>query len=240
LFTFDSRPVWLVVGIAFAIGAFGQALVLLGLDRTGLAGPVVDLLLPGLLGLLTGFVSPRGIAVAGLGFGMILAFQLVPLLGGPTAGLVEVALALAAAGIGYAVAWGIQQSSAGFAPAAQLSSTELARREESFGGQLRMIDPTAPGAFEHASVLLRQVNEHLSMYGPWGPWQTSDKSRREAPTELLRIQAEVLEAARQSAIAAGATRVTVSATQGGIDIQAIWGEPPLIDTTAVSHEEPYG
>jgi len=241
MFSVDTRPAWLVVGIAFVLGAFGQALILLGLDNTGLSGPLVELLLPGAVGLIAGLVSPRGVAIAGLGVGMILAYQLVPLVGGPTTELIEVALGLAAAGVGFAIAWGINMTrSGGISPAPPLSPSELARREETFGQQLRMIDPTAPGSFEQATVLLRQINEHISMYGPWANWPTSDKPRGEVPTELLRIQAEVLEAARQSAIAAGATRVTVSATQSGIDIQAIWGEPPLIDTTAMTQgDDPY-
>ena len=47
------------------------------------------------------------------------------------------------------------------------------------------------------------------------------------PTELLRIQAELVEAARISALAAGARRVTITASGmgGGIDVQAVFGDP---------------
>jgi hypothetical protein len=117
------------------------------------------------------------------------------------------------------------------------SSADLARLEAELNSQLRTLDPNAPGTFERASALLRQAGEQAMFFSPMG-WAgpQRDPGRR---SELLRIQAELVEVARLSALAAGATRVTVSTTPAGIDIQAIWGEPPAGDTpTSPEAEQP--
>ncbi len=55
----------------------------------------------------------------------------------------------------------------------------------------------------------------------------------------MRIQAELVEVARLSALAAGATRVTVFSSGNGIDIQAIWGEPPIVDSSRPADPSEY-
>jgi hypothetical protein len=171
------------------------------------------LLMPGLLGLLVGVLAPKGVALGGLAVGVVVAYQLAFVAGGLPSEPLAAALSVGASGVGFAIGWGIRQPQVAYTPPQRLSPADRTRLETDLNGQLRQIDPTAPGAFEQASVLLRQVNEQLSVYGPWGPWPVSDKGLHESPTELLRIQAEVLEATRHSAIAAGASRVTVTATR---------------------------
>lgn len=224
------RPTWLDVGIAFAITFVARLVALVGIvGPAGDGGSVVGLVLPAVGGAIAALVTSRGAAVIGTAAGVALADPLAPQLAGPTVAAVTTALACGAAGIGHAAMFGLRtsQQAAAFAMPKAPSPEEQARVAADLAGQLRAIDPQAPGSFERATVLLRQVNEQLQWFGPIGPWGGSDGSRREAPAELLRVQAELVEAARLSAIAAGARRVTINASGmgGGIDIQAVWGDP---------------
>ncbi|MCI0344290.1 MAG: hypothetical protein L0221_02440 [Chloroflexi bacterium] len=155
-----SRPAWLDALAAFAVGFAGQSIILVGLQaRAGLSGPVLDLIAPGLVGALAGFVVPRGMALGTLAIGMVLAYQAGPSIGGPpVADLVTIALAVAAAAVGFAVAWGARLSQSAWMPRPQ-SSAELAKVEAELNGELRTLDPNAPGTFERASALLRQASE---------------------------------------------------------------------------------
>ena len=230
VFPFPTRPLWLDVLVAFGIGVVGELLILAGIVGTGGRSPLTDLLLPAGVGLVSGAVTRRAVGLAGLAVGVVLAFQLAPLLGGPTSAADQLAavLAVGAAGFGHVVAFGVRQSqevSMGMPkPPTPEDRTRVATQ---LGSQLRAIDPNAPGAFEQATVLLRQVNEQLAFFGPMSPWGVGPGSSNEQPTELLRIQAELVEAARISALAAGARRVTITASGmgGGIDVQAVFGDP---------------
>ena len=182
---FGNRPAWFDALASFAIGIVGQSVILVGLqERGGLSGPILDLIAPGLIGALAGYVLPRGVALGTLAAGMAVAFQISQVLGGPPApDIVTIALAIGAAGVGFAVAWGVRMSQSPWMPRTP-TSAELAKVEAELNGELRSLDPNAPGTFERASAL-----------------------------------------------AAGATRVTVSSNNAGVDIQAIWGEPPIVDTS---------
>ena len=231
-----SRPLWIDLGLAFLIGLVGRLLGVVGVAGVAGAsgdagGAVVGLLLPAISGVVAGLVTRGGIAVIGTLVGVAVADPLSPIIGGPPIGAVATALACAAAGLGHATAVGIRtthQANA-FGMPTPPSSEDQARLTADLAGRLRAIDPQAPGSFEQATVLLRQVNEQLQWFGPIGPWGvgSGETTRREVPAELLRVQAELVEAARLSAIAAGARRVTISASGsgGGIDLQAVWGDP---------------
>jgi len=127
--------------------------------------------------------------------------------------------------LGYAVGYGVAQQNAmpDFRPPAP---ADLARVEADLRTQLRSIDPQTPGSFERATVLLRRVNEQASNYGPWMDPRPAGADLG-PPVGLLDLQAELLETARVAALAAGARRVVItsSVTGGGIDVQAIFGDP---------------
>jgi hypothetical protein len=225
------RPLWLDVLVSFAIGVVGELLILSGIvGAAGIRSPLSDLLLPAGVGVVTGIVTKRATAIAGLAAGIVAAFQLAPSLGGPasSADQVSAVLAVGAAAFGHMAALGVRQSQeVDMTMPKPLSEEDRTRLAGQLGAQLRSIDPNAPGAFEHATVLLRQVNEQLQFMGPMNPWTAKPGSTPEQPTELLRIQAELVEVARVSALAAGARRVTISASGmgGGIDVQAVFGDP---------------
>lgn len=230
-FFVPTRPLWLDILAAFAIAVVGELLILAGIvGSVGGRSPLTDMLLPAGVGLVSGAVTRRAVAIAGLAVGIVLAFQLSPLLGGPASTTDQLAavLAVGAAGFGHVVAFGIRQSQdVSMAMPKPPTAEERTRLATQLGSQLRAIDPNAPGAFEQATVLLRQVNEQLGFVGPMSPWGVGPGSSPEQPTELLRIQAELVEAARVSALAAGARRVTITASGmgGGIDVQAVFGDP---------------
>ncbi|HET9755773.1 MAG TPA: hypothetical protein VFP66_04670 [Candidatus Limnocylindrales bacterium] len=85
-------------------------------------------------------------------------------------------LSLVAGLVGYAVGAGIllAPSMPEFTPP---TPVDLARFEAEARGQLRGIDPDAPGAFERATAVLARVNQQLSMYSPWGPGSTTTSDR---------------------------------------------------------------
>lgn len=226
-----QRPLWIDALAAFAIAVVGELLILLGVvGSAGGRSPLTDLLLPAGVGVVAGLVSRRAVSIAGLAAGIVVAFQVAPSLGGPPAANDQVTaiLAVGAAVFGHVVAFGVRQSQdiSSVMPR-PLSPEDRAKVAGQLGAQLRAIDPNAPGAFEQATVLLRQVNEQLQFSGPMGSWGTGQAPVADQPTELLRIQAELVEAARLSAMAAGARRVTITASGmgGGIDIQAVFGDP---------------
>lgn len=224
------RPAWLDIGLAFGIAFVVRLVALVGIvGPAGDGGSIVGLVLPAVGGAIAALLSGRGAAVIGTVAGVAIADPLASQIGGPTVATVATALASGAAGIGHAAIFGVRasQQATELAMPKAPSPEEQARVAADLSGQLRAIDPQAPGSFERATVLLRQVNEQLQWFGPMGPWGPSDGSRREAPAELLRVQAALVEAARLSAIAAGARRVTINASGmgGGIDIQAVWGDP---------------
>lgn len=232
-FTGNQRNYWLDAAIAFALGLVGQAVITLGLEgRAGLGGPVLDLLAPAAVGALAGVLTTRGSSVGGLAVGLILAFQVSALAGSqPVAELLKIALSTAAGAIGFSVAWSArqQQQASAFMPTPP-STADVAKMDAELSNQLRTLDPSAPGTFERASALLRQAGEQAMMMSPMGwPGPPQEPGRR---SDLLRIQAELVEVARLSAIASGASRVTVSTTSAGIDIQAIWGDAPTEETFA--------
>ena len=142
-----------------------------------------------------------------------LAAQLGPLLFPTitTPQTVDLVLSLAAGLVGYAVGAGIllAPSMPEFTPP---TPVDLARFEAEARGQLRGIDPDAPGAFERATAVLARVNQQLSMYSPWGPGSTDDQ-RSGPPASLLELQAELAETARTAAMKAGARRVTITMTR---------------------------
>lgn len=225
-----QRPLWIDTLAAFAIGIVGQTLILAGLVGSLGRSPLTDLLLPAGVGLVAGMATRRAVGIAGVVVGVVIAFQLAPSFGGPafTADQLPAILAVGATAFGFVIAFSIRSSGEMAAGMPKpMSSEDRARLATQFGSQLRTIDPNAPGAFEQATVLLRQVNEQLQFMGPIGPWGVGQAAAPEQPTELLRIQAELVEAARISALAAGARRVTITASGmgGGIDVQAVFGDP---------------
>lgn len=221
------RPAWIDAVLAFAVGLAGQVLLLVGFGAgDGTVGPVAGLVGPAAVGAVASLVSQRGMSIGPAVLGIVLAFQAVQLIAPRDADAVSVALAAVAGAFGFAAVWGARQSQGMGGLPKPPTPADRDRLEAELTTQLRAIDPSAPGSFEQATVLLRQVNEQLQMMGPFSPWSAMPNAEQQtSPTGLLRIQAELVEAARTSALAAGARRVTVSASGGGIDIQAVFGDP---------------
>lgn len=222
-----QRPAWLDVVLTFAIGLAGQIVLLVSFGAAGgTVGPVAGLLGPAAVGAVAALLTHRGMAIATLLLGVVLAFQAVQVIAPRDADVVSIALAAVAAAFGFAAVFGVRQSQGmGIMPKPP-SPADRDRLEAELTTQLRAIDPSAPGSFEQATVLLRQVNEQLGMFGPFSPWSAMPNAEQQkSPTGLLRIQAELVEAARVSALAAGARRFTVTSAGGSIDIQAVFGDP---------------
>ena len=243
VFSSTERPLWIDALAAFAIGLVGETLILAGLVGPLGRSPLTDLLLPAGVGLVAGAATRRAVAIAGVVVGVVIAFQLAPSFGGPSFGGDQLAavLAVGAAAFGFVIAFSVRSSGEMAAGMPKpMSSEDQARLTAQFGSQLRTIDPNAPGAFEQATVLLRRVNEQLQFMGPVGPWGIGQGPVPEQPTELLRIQAELVEAARISALAAGARRVTITASGmgGGIDVQAVFGDPIVPGEVLAGDAEP--
>ena len=220
-----TRPIWLNVLLGAAFGAAGQILVAGGLVAgAGWSGPVVTLLAPAAIAVVAALVIRAGWGATGYAIGFILAAQLGPLLFPTitTPQTVDLVLSLAAGLVGYAVGAGIllAPSMPEFTPP---TPVDLARFEAEARGQLRGIDPDAPGAFERATSVLARVNQQLSMYSPWGPGSTDDQ-RSGPPASLLELQAELAETARTAAMKAGARRVTITMSEG-IHVEAVFGDP---------------
>ena len=234
IFEANQRNFWVDAATALAIGLVGQLLIEVGLRvQAELGGPLLDLLAPALIGLTAGFVATRGSSVGALAVGIILAFQVAPLVAGSVADIVRIALTATAAAVGFAISSTVRQQERAIR-AFQPAPADLAKLATQLDGDLRGLDPNVPGTFERASALLRQAGEQ-TMYMGWAG-AAPDPNRR---AELLRIQGELVEVARLAALAAGATRVTVSSTAQGLDIQAIWGEPPTMDTSVANQPGPY-
>jgi hypothetical protein len=219
-----TRPVWLNVLLGAAVGAAGQLLIAGGLVASaGWSGPVVTLLAPAAVAVVAALVIRAGWGATGYAIGLILAAQLGPLLLPTitTPQTVDLVLSLAAGLVGYAVGAGVllAPSMPDFTPPTPL---DLARFEAEARGQLRGIDPDAPGAFERATAVLGRVNQQLSMYSPWGPGSTDDQ-RSGAPASLVELQAELAETARTAALKAGARRVTITMSEG-IHVEAVFGD----------------
>jgi hypothetical protein len=226
-----QRSPWLDAAIAFALGVVGEAAIGIAFSAApGALLPIPGLLLPAVVGGVAGLATKRGAAVVALVIGTILGYQAAILLRPETvtADLVTVALVAGAATIGFTAVFGAR-AGAGMQPQPFKPPSPLDRERiaTELTAQLRSIDPAAPGSFERAVAILRQVNEQLQMYGPYSPWNVGppDETVRRAPAELLQIQAELIEAARVSAMAAGARRVTITSSNAGVDVQAIFGDP---------------
>lgn len=226
-FRTGQRPAWLDAALAFAVGLAGQVLLLVWFGAAGgTVGAVAGLVGPALTGAVAALVCQRGLSVAPVVLGIVLAFQGVQLVAPREGDAVSVALAAVAGAFGFAAILGARQSQGMSGMPKPPSPADRDRLEAELTTQLRAIDPSAPGAFEQATVLLRQVNDQLGMFGPFSAWPSMpNQGPLGSPTGLLRIQAELVEAARTSALAAGARRVTVTASHGSIDIQAIFGDP---------------
>jgi hypothetical protein len=111
--------------------------------------------------------------------------------------------------MGYATGYALIQQSNPMEFMPRPAAADVARIEADIRGQLRSIDPQAPGAFERATVLLRAIGEHTAGYGPWmGPRPANEPIG--PPAGLLELQAELVETARVAALAAGARRVVIS------------------------------
>ena len=224
-----TRPIWLNVLLGAAFGAAGQILVAGGLVAgAGWSGPVVTLLAPAAIAVVAALVIRAGWGATGYAIGFLLAAQLGPLLFPTitTPQTVDLVLSLAAGLVGYAVGAGIllAPSMPEFTPP---TPVDLARFEAEARGQLRGIDPDAPGAFERATAVLARVNQQLSMYSPWGPGSTDDQ-RSGPPASLLELRAELAETARTAAMKAGARRVTITMSEG-IHVEAVFGDPSADD-----------
>jgi len=235
MFMFDSRPIWLSALLGAAFGVAAQFLVV-ALGQGGITGPIVTLLVPAMVGLLAAVVIRSGWGAIGLAVGLIVAAQPMGAVGITVPPIIDLVLSLVSSLLGYATGFGgIQQAAMpDFRPP---PLADIARVEADVRTQLRSIDPTAPGAFERAMVLLRKVNEQTGMYGMWsGPKPANEPIG--PPSGLLELQAELVETARLAAMAAGARRVTITSNGmgGGIDLQAVFGDPigpdePLPPTT---------
>ena len=166
---FTRRPVWLSVLMGAGFGVAGQLLIAGGLVASaGWTGPVVTLLAPAAVAMLAALVIRAGWGATGFAIGQVVAAQLGPLLM-PSIVMpqtIDLVLSLAAGLVGYAVGAGIllAPSMPDFQPP---SPVDLSRFEADARGQLRGIDPEAPGAFERATVLLRRVNEQVGMASTW-------------------------------------------------------------------------
>ena len=236
-----DRPVWVDLVIALLVGAVGEILLVIGFGGAGGAfEPIRGLLMPALMGSTAALVTRRGAAIVGLLVGVILGYQAAGLLGAPIAAgdLIPPSLAAGAAGLGFAATFGIRTASATPAMFQPPSPLDRERMAIELSQQLRSIDPAAPGAFERSVALLRQVNEQLQMYGPFSPWQAgaSDAGLSKPSSELIRVQSELIEAARLSAIAAGARRVTITSNQMGLDVQAVFGDPIVGEPAESEHD----
>lgn len=226
---FQTRfPTWVAVAIGTGIGALGYLLVVGGLvELAGWGGPIVVLLAPAVVGIVAELVIRAGWGIAGLALGTILAAQLAPLLVPdlPPPDLTELVLYLAAGAIGYTVGAGIllAPSMPDFTPP---PSADIVKAERDARAQLRAIDPDAPGAFERATVLLRQVNQAVEEHTGWRGPNPLEPDGAAAAKELIELQAEVVETTRLAALRAGARRVTVSSNgaAGGIDVEAVFGD----------------
>jgi hypothetical protein len=224
-FEIQSRPIWLSALLGAAFGGAAQLLVV-ALGEASVAGPLATLLLPAIVGFVAAVVVRAGWGAAGLAVGAILAAQVAaPAITATVPPILDLVLSLVSSLLGYAVGFGwIQQAAMpDFRPP---PLADIARVEADVRLQLRSIDPSAPGAFERATVLLRKVNEQTGMYGMWsGPKPANEPIG--PPSGLLELQAELVETARLAAIAAGARRVTITSSGigGGIDIQAVFGDP---------------
>ena len=223
------RSAWLDAFIAAAVGVVGQTIVVRVFSTaSGSLEAVPGLLFPAAVGVNAALLTRRGPAIAALVIGVVLGFPLAALLspGSPSADVGTVAVSAGAAALGFAAAFAIRMSSVNqaFQPPTPLDRDRITAE---LTAQLRSIDPQAVGSFERSITLLRQVNEHLQMYGPFSPWQVggTDGGASRTPSDLLLVQAELVEAARMSALAAGARRVTITSSGMGLDVQAVFGDP---------------
>ena len=228
------RPAWLEALIAAAVGLIGQTIVVRVFStESGSLEAVPGLLFPAAAGVNAALLTRRGAAIGALVIGVVLGFPLAALLGpgSPSADVVTVAVSAGAAALGFAAAFAIRLTSGNqaFQPP---TPPDRERITVELTAQLRSIDPQAVGSFERSITLLRQVNEHLQMYGPFSPWQAggADGTASRTNSDLLRVQAELVEAARVSAMAAGARRVTITSSGMGLDVQAIFGDPIVGET----------
>lgn len=225
-----QRSPWLDAAIAFVLGFAGEAAIAVTFSATpGALLPVPGLLLPGLVGAVAALVTRRGVAVIALVVGTVLGYQLAILVrpDSLTADLVAVGFVAVAAALGFTALFGVRAGSDMPQPYAPPSPLDRERMAREVTAQLRSIDPAAAGSFERAVALLRQVNDQLQMYGPFSPWNvgSTDESIRRAPSDLIQVQAELIEAARTSAMASGARRVTITSSQAGVEVQAVFGDP---------------
>ena len=226
---YTERPGWLNALIGAGIGAAGQLLISVGLmQMAGWRGPVLTLLAPLLVGVNAAIVARNGTGGLGMVIGLVAVSQLLPAVDPSftTPATIDLVVSLAAAAVGYAVGFGFMQQRAFPDFMRPPAPADIARVEAETRTMLRGIDPAAPGAFERATVLLRKVNEQVGMYGMWaGPRQTG--SEPGPPSGLLELQAELIETARVAALNAGARRVTITSQGmgGGIDVQAVFGDP---------------
>ena len=224
----SQRPPWLGALIGLGVGAAGQLLISVAMvSGAGWSGPVVTILAPAVVGLIAALIVRGGWGLPGVAVGMIVVSQLLPSLAPDleVVATIDLVVALASAMLGYGTGFAIVQQSNPF-EFRPPQSADLARAESEARAQLRGIDPQAPGAFERATVLLRAVNEQVSSASMWaGPRPTGETAS--APTGLLDLQAELVETARIAAIASGARRVTITSSGmgGGIDVQAVFGDP---------------
>lgn len=226
---FQERPIWMVSAIGLAIGAAGQLLNAVGLiSGAGWTGPVVNILAPGLLGVITAVSARSGWGMPGLAVGMIVVSQALPSLGTGLAATptIDLVVSLASALVGYGIGFGVVAQTASPFLVRPPAASDLARAESEARAQLRGIDPQAPGSFERATVLLRTVNEQVGSYGMWAGSRPPGAPTGPPPA-LIELQAELVETARVAAIAAGARRVTITSSGmgGGIDVQAVFGDP---------------
>lgn len=220
-----GRPIWLAALLGAGFGAAAEIVTGVLGDAVS-SGPIVTMLVPAAVGLVAALVIRSGWGAVGVAIGIIVAAQAVASLAiAASPSTTDVVLGIVSALLGYGVGVGVaqQQAMPGFRPPAP---ADLDRVEADVRLQLRTIDPMAPGSFERATVLLRKINEQAANYGPWmGPRPTGGDIG--PPIGLLDLQAELVETARVAALAAGARRVIITSTGmgGGIDVQAIFGDP---------------
>jgi len=178
-FELESRPIWLSALLGAAFGAAAQLLVV-ALGEASVAGPLVTLLLPGVVGFVAAVVVRTGWGAAGLAVGAILAAQVAaPAIAATVPPILDLVLSLVSSLLGYAVGFGwIQQAAMpDFRPP---PLADIARVEADVRLQLRSIDPSAPGAFERATVLLRNCGRYSLISS--GPSGTSIRTRPPSST----------------------------------------------------------
>ncbi len=232
-FETGQRPLWLDALIGLGIGAAGQLLISAGLVRgAGWDGPVVTILAPTAVGIVAAMVVRSGWGLPGMIVGMVVIPQILPSVDPAftVPATLDLVVSLGAGLFGYGIGWAIVQ---------QASVPYMMRPPAAadLGVSRRRPGPSCEGSTDRHPARSRK---RRSCFGQstsrsrairCGEGRVRPGRRRSRPHGLLDLQAELVETARVAAMAAGARRVTITSSGmgGGIDVQAVFGDPIGID-----------